>query len=261
MATNTIYKTNTIGAPLDGDTLNFEGGGVNVDTGLDQSALTEGLTNINVLRSFFGNIGSPSTSLKADLDFAASSTLWYDAGGGAMWYTPNGDNNLANKIRATSIAGTLTLNGTGTVTQLEVGRGTVIIGGNITVTTLYIAGGQVIHQAGTAPTTVIITGGSYQTFRGGTTITQHGGLVDMDTTTAITTYNMAGGRHILRRSGTITNYNLFAGDARNVEISRAITMTNSTVWASVGNASAFMQNPMITFTNATTKIIADGNNY
>lgn len=260
MATVTVYDSSSITLPSNGDTLNFEGGSADVTTGLDITSLLEGLDFINVTRNWHTNIGSPATSLRADLDFSASSRMRYNAGGGSMWYSPNGDNNLAHLIQCTGV-GNLILNGTGTVTRLEHGRGNTTVGGSITMTNLDLAGGKVEQQAGgaTAPTTVTISGGKFDSKRGlnaGGNLFLYGGEAVFDTTDAIPTITFTNGRLRLLRSGTITAFNVIGGDLRNVEISRAITITDTTIWASVPGMSAFLDNPLITFTNAPTRRIA-----
>lgn len=256
MPTIATYNTDTIPTVADTDTVNFEGGSVDVTTGLDLSALATGLSGVNINRGWKTNIGSASTSLKADVDVAATSALTYNALAGAVWFSPSGVSGVCSICRCIGF-GTLTLNGTGTVTRLEHGRGRTIVGGNITITNIDLAGGDVVMAAGTAPTTVIVTGGSLEIDRGITTLTVTGGTVIINTTAAITTINFYGGRLIIKRCGTITTFNVFGGDLRQVEISKAVTITNTTIWASVGNMSSFLANTLITFTNAATKRIAD----
>lgn len=265
MASAVINNTNAItGISADGDTLIFQAGTTNVDTGLDLSAYS--LAAIHVLRAFSANIGSSGTSLKTDVDNAATSTFTYNAGGGAVWYTPNGSatggTNICQVLRCIGF-GTMTVNGTGTVTRLESGQGQTIIGGNIAATNVHVAGGNVTIQgtSGTAPTTIEVTGGVLKTARGCTTISIYGGNVEFDATQAITTLNVTGGRLKIIRSGTITTLNLLAGNALNIDVSAAITITNTVIWGSVQNASAILDNPMLTFTNAPTWRIATGNNF
>ena len=249
-----IDRTNTIPATSDSDSLYFASGGVDVDTGLDLSGLTTGLTAVYVSDQWYANIGTPSSSLKADIDAAAGSVFRYGAGGGACWYTPTGGSSVATLVRNVK-NGTLTLNGTGTVTRLESMSGQTIVGANVAATNIHIAGGVVDLQgtAGTAPTTIEIAGGSFKTRRGATTMTQWGGSVFIDAATnAITTLTMTGGVLNIAQSGTITTFNFIAGDANSISIARPITITNTVIWASVRNASKFVNHPLITFSNAPT---------
>ena len=94
-----IDRTNTIPATSDSDSLYFASGGVDVDTGLDLSGLTTGLTAVYVSDQWYANIGTPSSSLKADIDAAAGSVFRYGAGGGACWYTPTGGSSIATLVR------------------------------------------------------------------------------------------------------------------------------------------------------------------
>ena len=254
-----IDTTNTIPATSDNDSLYFTRGGVNVDTGLDLSALLTGLVAVHVSREWTGNIGTTSTSLKSDVDSGASPIFRYNAGGGACWFTPGGGSTTATLIRNVG-RGTLTLNGTGTVTTLESGAGQTVIGGNITATTIRVAGGVVDLQgtSGTAPTTVEVTGGSYKTARGtagGGSITIWGGAVIVEAlTNTIVTLTMAGGSLFLTQSGTITTMNLVAGNAANVRVARPITITTLNIWGSVENASSFTDNPLLTITTTNWRI-------
>lgn len=249
-----VDRTNTIPTTSDSDSLYFASGSVDVDTGLDSSGLTTGLTAVYVSDQWFANIGSASSSLKADIDAAAGSVFRYGAGGGACWYTPTGGSSVATLVRNVK-NGTLTINGTGTVTRLESGSGQTIVGSNIVATNIHIAGGIVDLQgpSGTAPTTVEISGGSFKTRRGATTMTQWGGSVFIDAAAnAITTLTMTGGLMNISQSGTITTFNFIAGDANNISIARPITITNTVIWASVKNASRFVNHPLITFSNTPT---------
>lgn len=262
MADIIVDTTDTIPAVANLDNVYFVKGGTNVTAGLDLSALLEGVTNIYVARDWTGNIGSSSTSLKTDVDGAATSVFRYGAGGGACWYTPNGDNNLATLVRNVG-KGTLTVNGTGTLTTFEAGNGQTILGGNITATTIRIGGeGKVDLQStsGTAPTTVEITGGFFKTARGATTLSIYGGAAVVEAATnAITTINYAGGNLFLAQSGTITTLNILAGNASSIRVGRPLTITNTVIWSTVFGASAFLDNPFITFSNAATWRIDQGN--
>lgn len=263
MALIYVDTTNTIPAVADLDSIVFVRGGVNVDTNLDHSALTEGVTNILVSKDFFGNIGTPSSSLLADVDGAATGKFRYQ-GNGACWYTPSGDNDLANLVQNVG-RGTLTINGTGTVTELQSGLGQTVVGGNITATNIRLSGGNVDVQStsGAAVTTIEQTGGFLKMARGCTTFSIYGGATTIEAgTNAITTINYAGGNLFLAQSGTITTLNIIAGNANAIRISRGITITNTVVWGSVPGASALLdQTALITFTNAPTWRIDTGNNY
>lgn len=259
-----IDTTNTIPGTSDNDLLYFTRGGVNVDTGLDLSALATGLAAVHVSREWRGNIGSASTSLKADVDSGAG-LFRYNAGGGACWFSPSGGSAVATLVRNVG-RGTLILNGTGTVTTLESGNGQTIIGGNIAATTIRIAGGSVDLQgtSGTAPTTVEITGGTFKTARGtagGGSMTIWGGAVTIEAlTNTLVTLTMSGGSLFLTQSGTITTMNLVAGNAANVHIARPITITTLNIWGSVENASSLTDNPLLTISSTNWRIDT-GRNY
>ena len=257
-----IDQTGTIPTTSDSDSLFFATSGANVENGLDSSGLTTGLTSVYVSEQWVANIGTPSTSLKADIDAAAGSVFRYAAGGGACWYTPTGGSSVCTLLRNVS-NGTMTLNGTGTVTRLESGSGQTVVGQNVACTNIHIGGGNVKLEgtSGTGPTVLEMTGGSYTTRRGATTMTVWGGsaLIDASTNT-ITTLTMAGPTGMLNivQSGTITTFNFVAGDANQITISRPITITNTVIWATVRNASKFLDNPLVTFTNTPTWRIDQG---
>lgn len=263
MSTIAVYRTATIPAVADTDSIQFEDGTTAVTGNLDHSALTEGLSGLTIARPWTADIGSATSPLLADVDSGATATLWNNSGGGALFYKPTGDNNLCIRLRHTGFGHTV-LTG-GTVTTLEVARGRVTIGASCVVTNLYIGGsGKVIHEGngGTAPTLVVVSGGEYITQRGATTLTMSGGTATFNSgSTAITTINVYGGNINIQRSGTITTFSLYGGNHFNFNIGKSITITNSTLSALVPSASAFRNHSLITFTNAPTWLFADGQNF
>jgi hypothetical protein len=255
MADIIVDRTNAIPTVSNTDSIYFTSGGVNVDTNLNHSALANGLTSVYVSDQWSANIGSPSTSLIADLDAVAGSVFSYKAAGGACWYSPAGGSSVCNKMVIVGY-GTMTINGTGTVTNLEVSRGNCIVGGTVLATNVYIAGGLVDIQStsGTAQTIIDITGGSLKTRRGCTTLTQYGGNVYIDSgTNTFTTIVKSGGTLNIAQSGAITTFRLLGGDAASITIARPITITNTEVWGNVLNLNSLLQNPLITFQNTPTK--------
>ena len=264
MATIAVYRTATIPAVADTDAVQFEDGSTAVTAGLDLSALTEGTSGITIGRSWTADIGSATSPLQADVDSGATATLWNNSGGGALYYTPKGDNNLCIRLRHTGFGHTVLTGSAGTVTTLEVARGRVTVGASIVVTNLYIGGGSVIIEgaSGTSPTLINVYGGSLQTLRGVTTLTMSGGATTFNASSnAITTINVYGGTINIQRSGTITTFNLYSGNQFNFNVGKSITITNSTLSAMVSGASAFRNHSLITFTNAPTWLFADGQNF
>lgn len=255
MADRFIDTTNTLGTVTDTDSLYFVKGNVEVTTNLDQSGLTTGLTAVHVARPWTGNIGQAATPFKADVDVGVG-RFRYDAGGGVCFYQPAGNNNVCTLLQAYG-RGQLVLVSAGTVTTLEVGDGDVIVGGSVVVPTLRIGGGnvQIENSSGTAPTTVEIAAGTLTTVRGITTLSLYGGTVIFKAgINAITTLTMGGGALQLWETGTITTFNLIAGDASNIFVARPITITTLNIWGTVANASALTDNPLLTISTTNWRI-------
>jgi hypothetical protein len=218
---------------------------------------------VYVSEQWRSNIGSPTGAFIADVDVVATSLFRYAAASGGCWYTPGGVSTTCTLLRNVG-TGILAIIGTGTLTRLESGKGTTLIGPSIVVPTIQVGGGYVYLDgaAGTAPTTVEVAGGTYHSKRGiGTSITIWGGKVLFDSAAnTIATLTMASSNGLLNivQSGTITTFNFIAGDARNITIARPITITNTVIWSTVKNASAFLDEPLITFSNTPTWRIDQG---
>jgi len=260
MATITVYRTATIPATADTDTLRFTDGSIAVTAGLDLSALTEGLTKCVIARQWTADIGSTASPFLTDVD-AGTGIFINNSGGGTLYYKPTGDNNLCLKYIHNGF-GSAVMTG-GTFTKMEVANGKVVVGSSCVITNLDISGGQVFLQgnAGTAPTLVRVFGGAFSTERATTTLTMSGGTSTLNATSAATTINVYGGTVNIQRSGTITAFNLFSGNALNFNIGTGITVTDSTFSSKVPGAADLSHNEAITYTNATTWLFGDGKNY
>jgi hypothetical protein len=256
MATGIVQDTATLGSPAAGDTVFITGlstgNTTDITAGLDQSGLAAGgLAAIYVTRNFRANIGSASSPLKAEVNTGAS-LFHYNAGGGRCYYTPTGNTALCVTLRCVGM-GTMTLLGTGTITNLEQKSGSVIVGVNVTPTNVRCAGGDMLidDPAGTNPTTIWVGGtGRLRTLRGFTTLNlldQGAVTIDVGTDTP-TTINVYGGSLDISQSGTITTLNLYGGDAAQIRLSRILTITTVNVWATVKNAVQFLTNPLLTVT-------------
>lgn len=262
MATGIIQDSASFGTPAAGDTQFITGlstgNTTDVTTNVDQSGLAAGgLAAIYVTRNFRASIGTATSPLKAEVNTGAS-LFHYNAGGGRLYYTPQGNTSLCVTFRAVGL-GTATLLGTGTITNLEQLRGSVVCGVNVTPTNVRCAGGDMLidDPAGTNPTTIEVGGnGRLRTCRGFTTLNlfdQGAVTLDIGSDTP-TTVNVYGGSLDISQSGTITTLNLYGGDAAQIRLARIMTITTVNVWATVKNAVNFLTNPLLTVTNTNWKV-------
>jgi hypothetical protein len=267
MAVLTIQDTADIGAGvLAGDTLIITGKELqnitNLTTNIDQSGLgAGGLAAVRVTRNFRAQFGSVATPFKAEVAAGSAGIFHYDAESGDCYYVPDGNANVCNKLRVTGPGCHMHLLGgvACTVDNLEQGAGTVTVASDITPTTVKGSGGYMSleGESGTPPTTVY-AGGTFRLrlARGPTTMyVFDDARVSIDAATdTITTLWSLGGHLDLFHSGTITTWNLFAGDASRISVARAITVTTLNVWPTVRNRDSILRHPLITVGTLNTDI-------
>lgn len=257
MAATTIQDNADLGSLyVAGDTLlvtgKDTGNSTDITANLDQSALgAGGFNKVDISRNFRARMGSVSNPFKAEIASGGSPLFRWDAGVGSEgWYTPDGNTDIATKLRMTGPS-KLNLIGAGTITNLEQLLGELVIGTSITPTTIRSAGGyMLIDGAGGANPTTIWCGGNgkIKTLRGFTTLNLFGNgniTIDCDSD-ALTTITMTGGMLDLVGCGTITTLNLYDGDASRIRIGRLITITTVNVWPTVRNVSKFLEHPYLT---------------
>lgn len=260
---NIIIEANsdTIPAPADtGDSLFFAGGGVEVDTGLALNGLSVGLVRIEVSPEFHGQVGAPGSPLYA----RATSELRYAAGGGAMYYRGTGS---ATALITIDSAGDFHFVTGGIATRFESVRGRSVIYAPATPTSLRISGGYVHLRddvSATDPTEITLVdgtgGGVLVCERGATTLNAGSGeiIISAGANTFGTINALSGGKIRLRRSGTITLLNATGSIPDASKLVAPVTITNATINMSLHGASNLIDHPLITFTNAPTKILGDG---
>lgn len=226
-----------------------------ITSNVDQSALgSGGLAYIYVTDRFAADIGTNSVPLTCEIG-----TLFeYRARAGNLYYVPNGTVSTCAKFRALGgIQTRININGTGTLTVYEMLSGTAVLASTITATTMRIAGGYTTLDgaSGTNPTTVYVGGnGTFRSLRGiaggGNIYLFDRGQLIMDAgSDTVPTVTMTGGSADWVSSGTITTFNMLAGDASKFKLGQAITITTLNIWPTVRNRDKFLSNTLLTVTN------------
>ena len=259
MAVTVIQDNADLGTFSAGDTLTitgkFTGNITDITTNLDQSGLgAGGFAEVHVTRNFMAQFGSPTVPFKAEVNSGSVKRFRYDAGAGECYYSPDGNSDVCDTLRVTGQGSMHLIGSVGTINNLEQIRGQVFVGAGVAPTTVRGAGGYMLidGESGTSPTT-IWAGGDFnlRTLRG---IAGGGNLylfgrarVAMDAgTDTIPTIWMLGGFLDLVQCGTITTFHLLDGDASQIRIGRAITITTLNVWPTVRNADKFINHPLLT---------------
>lgn len=237
-------------------------GGQSVITNLDQSALTSGLTQIDIQPGATISLGSASGgALKATI----KTILRAKGSGGFVKYTPvtTGASSCARLLNLGGNNFSLVSGGTAAVVLLEQsGAGTRIdIDDSTRVTTLTMTTGSIDQQYNsTQNTTWFISGGTLTTGRGWSGTAYVGGSAvvnvgrpDNNITSLPTgaTLNMGGGS-LTWRGGNVTTINAFGGFLDFRYVPAAMTITNLTVSADVVRRSYFKSigaTNLVTITN------------
>lgn len=261
-----VYVANgsrTMGTIAASDSLFILEGNATIDTNIDQSGLAvTGIAVEEISRAFTGQIGTAAAPHKAEID----TRLVYMAQSGDMYYQAAGAANTCALLQING-GGTFHFVSGGTCTLAEIGSGSLQVTASAVVTTLNAAGGSVsITGTGTGVTTLNMwpgpsgSGPSVYTNRGGTTFTNKAGMLTLDIgTNTITTLNCSGpGKTILKESGTITTLNAEGHIPDTSALVRALTITNTTINMTLPGAQAFLDHPLITFTNTPARKISDG---
>lgn len=267
MATVTVDEgSKTLGSPSSGDSLFILGGAQYINTNVDQSALANGLVAVEVSGAFAGQFGSAGSPFYSEV----TGYIWYGAITGDMYYRGK-DSGDATPIAY--IAGGGHFHGVtdGTITTGHVTSGHATFEAPFIVVSLYVAGGStsLLDDSSTDPTLIRMmagkngTGGALLTERGGTTITNECGDLTIDANTnTIGTLNCTGStqtaRTRLKECGTITTANLTGHIPDMTNFARPLTITNTTINMTLPGAQAFLDNPLITFTNTPARLGTDG---
>lgn len=255
------HGANSLGTPSSGDSIYILGGNTSIDTAVDQSALAAGLVNFEVSRAYTAHIGSSGNPVYVEI----TGRLIYAAQSGSMYYRGKdaGDATVLIQIHTGGEFHAVT---DGTATRFEMGSGVAKIYGPFIATNIRMGGGYltILDDTSTDPTLIhMMSGGTVFTERGMTTGTvDQGTLIIEAGTNAITTLNCSGppqvARTILTESGTITTLNATGHIPDTTKLTNPMTITNTTINMTLPGAAAFLQNPLITFTNAATEYISDG---
>ena len=247
-----------------GDNLYFQSGATAATTNLNKSGLAAGgHAQVAVAFGWTADIGTAASPLRAEISSGASARLLYSAGGGRMYYRPNGNTDLCDLLRNVGPGSRhLYLVTGGTVTVAELSAAKTTINGAVTATTIRVSNTAnvfILDDSSTDPTTLDIGGGTVTTERGATTVEQRAGQANWDAgTNTIGTYNLDGGTCLLEESGTITTLNWKAGAFDVSQLQRPLTITTANIWkTSVDNGSlvTILNHPLVTIT--TTNWIMD----
>lgn len=263
-----IDGATTVGAPNSGDSLYVIGGNATITTAVDQSALANGLVAVEVPFAYSGQFGTAANPFYTEV----TSYIWYGAVSGSFFYKGK-DTTDATPTAYFTGGGTFNFVSDGTITTGNLLSGTLNCAGPCILTNLYVAGGTgiILDDTSTDPTLLRMvggpsgTGGTVYTERGGTTFTIECGKITIAAgSNTITTLNCTGPRSvtetILKESGTITTINALGHIPDTRQLSRPVTITNTNINVSLPGAQAFLDHPLITFTNTPTRFITDGRN-
>lgn len=260
MATATIIRGATaVGSPSSGDSLFVLGGNAAIVTDVNQSGLADGLVVVEVSREYFGEFATAANPFYVEV----TSRLFYLASGGNMYYRGK-DATDATPLILVAGGGHFHAVTDGTATRFEVHSGEATISGPFIATTLRASGGriQLLDDTSTDPTLIHLVrghGARLKTERGATTMTLEWGEAVIDAgSNTIGTINALGADIRLLSSGTITTANLHSSIIDLSRLTAPITITNTNINMALPGAQAFLDHPLITFTNAATRYCGDG---
>lgn len=252
----------TVDAPSDGDNVFVLGGSAAIVTNVDKSSIT--FVRFEVSRAYTGTFATAANPMYVEV----TGQLIYAAQSGAMYYRGKDTTDATPLIQVVG-GGTFHFVVDGTATRFEIGSGSAIIYGPAIATNIRVGGGSLtlLDDTSTDPTLLhLMSGGTVYTERGGTTFTNDAGTLLIEAgTNAITTLNCNGPLQIakthLTESGTITTANVVGHVPDTSKLTRPLTITNTAINMSLPGAQAFLDNPLITFTNAPTRYISDGRSW
>lgn len=219
-------------------------------SGLDQSAVTDGATYLEIVGSAEGQLGDASNPLRADFNDGSSPHLLYAPKGGVLYYYPGGNETTCTEFEASG-NGTYHILGGGTVTTLRHSTGIGDVASTVIVTNAEFWGSAqaTIEYNATGFTDYKQHGGNVIAKRVGTTMDIMGGNLVLDASAgAITTINLRGGNLTLLRSGTITTFNHFGGRVNLRDVQIAITITNCNVYPNADPAAWSNRPSLLTVT-------------
>lgn len=256
--------SDTVGAPNSGDNLYILGGNEPIDTAVDQSALANGLAIVEVSRAYTGTVGSAGSPFYTEI----TTRLVYASQSGAMYYRGK-DAGDATPLIQINGGGEFHAVTDGTATRFEVANGVAKIYGPFIATNVRTGGGYttILDDTSTDPTLIhLMSGGTVYTERGMTTGTVDVGLLIIEAgTNAITTLNCNGSPSVSRtqliESGTITTINCNGHVPDCSKLTQPLTITNTGINMTLPGAQAFLDHPLITFTNTPTRYVSDGRNW
>lgn len=256
--------SSTVGSPSAGDSLFVLSGAAPITTNVDQSAID--LVKVEVSAAYGGQFGTEGNPFYAEV----TSSIWYGALAGDMYYRGKDTTDATPQIYVAG-NGHFHFVTDGTATRFDVASGFATIAGPCIVVTLTIAGGEtrLLDDTSTDPTLVQLLpngsgrGGKLYSERGGTAFTNKAGDLTIKAgTNTIGTLNCDGpasiAKTVLQECGTITTLKALGHIPDTRALTRPLTITNTEINMSLPGAQAFLDHPLITFSNAATRAVTDG---
>lgn len=262
MATQRLTKAApTLTAASAGDTIFINEGGFPVNANLDYSGVNRGVT-MEVSQSYSGDIGDSSTQFK----IAFTTRLIFGGTGHMWWISDSLDSDTSALVQVTG-GGHLHFVSGGPATRAEVGFGILTAGNAASITNARIGKGGTayLYDTGSAGTVTLAEnhGGTLYSERPHTTLNHVAGRTTLaadsaGATNAHGTINVNGPGLVIKDSGTITALNCNLGIPDVSQLANTLTITDTTINMLIPGAQAFLDHPLITFTNTPTRLYNDG---
>lgn len=272
MASNTISPlAPTFPSPSAGDDFTLQAGRYDVTANVDATAVNQMLF-ARIMRGYKGTIGTATGPWAASFSQArgasAGPALEYLADEGHFYWRSKSLDSSTTPVALIDGGGHLHLITEGTVSAVELNRGEFSLENGPTVTNLFVRQGTAwLRDTGTG---TALTAASLlhalarvRCARPVTTLNIYNGefwwLADSaNGANAITTINMFGGKLIVVSPGTLTDILHYGGAIDTSQLDRPWTITNTAGTGSFVNPNepgvqAFLDHPLITFTNAMNK--------
>ena len=260
MANQTVIEGATsFGTPNSGDSVFVLGGAAAITTNVDQSALANGLAIVEISRAFSGQLATAANPLYTEI----TTRLVYAARAGAAYFRCKTGADATPLVQVNT-AGEFHFVVGGLVTRFEVANGPAKIWGPAAATNIRVSGSghlTLIDDTSTDPTLIhLMGGGSVYTERGFATGINDGGGLTIDAGSNVIGALSCRGRGSTKliESGTITALNCEGHVPDTSELINPLTITDVGINMLLPNAQAFLDHPLITFTNTPVRYVSDG---
>lgn len=246
-------------------TLVIESGSQTITSSLDQSAVSGGITYLEVRPTFSGSIGSASAgSLKVDVDSGTDPHVTYGATGGTFYLNAGGGSAAVTRLEVNG-TGSMYLTG-GTFTNTDLVRGNLNVNESAVLTNAYLMGGNsTIEYNATGLTILDITGGYHTIKRSAATVNISGNAtVIFDAvggSLGSTLLTMGPGSRLILKQGNLPVWKWLGGtlDVSQCKRPSTIAGTSLVVYSGVNGASGvFARGPANNVTWTTANITTRG---